>query len=87
MTFHSDVADHTIHLRHEAFVLLCLLEQHNNYWVFIYDSAATFLFLATCICLCPSCNNHYMCLSQMVKSSFILGQIFQFTNNPDNKIL
>jgi len=46
MPFHSDVADHTIHLRNEAFVLLWLLEQHNNYWVFIYESAATFLTFA-----------------------------------------
>ena len=46
MLFHSDVADHKIHLRHEVFVLLWLLEQHSNYWVFIYDSPAAFLFFA-----------------------------------------
>jgi hypothetical protein len=46
MPLHSDVADHTICLRHNAFVLLWLLEQRNNNWVFFYDSAKTFLFFA-----------------------------------------
>jgi hypothetical protein len=46
MPFHSDVADHTIHLRHEVFVRLWFLEQHSNNWVFIYDSATTSLSFA-----------------------------------------
>lgn len=43
----TDVTGHTIHLRHETFVLIRLLEQHNNYCIFMYKSATTFLFIAS----------------------------------------
>ena len=74
------------------FTLMSLIIQYVSdikhlFWYGSYNSTIIFgssfvtlpqlsFLLPTCICLYPLCNNHYICLSQMVKSSFILGQIF-----------
>jgi hypothetical protein len=87
MPFHSDVADHTIHLRYEVFVLLWLLEQHNNYWVFIYDFAANFLFFQPAS-VCVHCVMTTTCAwVKWWSSALFWDKYFQFTNNPDNEIL